>query len=292
MAVKTPRVGARAATASGSRAAKKREPTVEEKWATYERALIITAHPDDAEFLAGGTIAKLCDLGMDVTLCVATSGDKGTRDINLRRQELAAIREAETRAAAKALGVRNVIFWGMPDGFLIEDHDLRGMVVKLIRTLRPDVVVTWEGFRPGFNHSDHRAIGRAVRDALYPAAHDPHYYSELGIGPHRTAELLLAGAEDPDYHVDIGPYLEQKAASIEAHASQVDGRKAPQMLAAWREGAKRNKDRRKRTGYDHAESFKRIEFRRPPGAPGTPEPKRAAPQAKSPRPRAAISRSR
>jgi LmbE family N-acetylglucosaminyl deacetylase len=291
MAVKTPRVGARAATTSNARSSK-REPSVEEKWATYERALIITAHPDDAEFLAGGTIAKLCDLGMEVTLCVATSGDKGTRDINLRRQELAAIREAETRAAAKALGVRNVIFWGMPDGFLIEDHDLRGMVVKLIRTLRPDVVVTWEGFRTGFNHSDHRAIGRAVRDALYPAAHDPHYYSEMGIGPHRTAELLLAGAEDPDYHVDIGPYLERKAASVEAHASQVDGRKAAQMLAAWREGAKRNKERRKRTGYDHAESFKRIEFRRPPGAPGTPEPKRAAPQSKSPRPRAAAGRGR
>lgn len=284
MAAKTTRsigrIGARAASAAGrTPTAKKREPAVEEKWATYERALIITAHPDDAEFLAGGTIAKLCALGMDVTLCVATSGDKGTRDITLRRQELAAIREGETRAAAKALGVKHVIFWGMPDGFLIEDHDLRGMIVRLIRTQRPDIVLTWEGFRAGFNHSDHRAIGRAVRDALYPAAHDPHYYAEMGIGPHRTAELLLAGAEDPDYHVDIGPYLEQKAESIAAHASQVDGRKPEQMLAAWREGAKRNKERRKRTGYDHAESFKRIEFRRPAGAPETPEPKRATAKA-------------
>ena len=117
------------------------------------------------------------------------------------------------------LGVRRCVFWGMPDGFLIEDDELRGMVVRTIRTLKPDIVITWDGFRAAFNHTDHRAIGRAVRDALYPAAHDPHYYSELaeeGIGPHRTAELLLAGAADPDYHVDIGPYLELKAEAIAA----------------------------------------------------------------------------
>ncbi len=287
MALKTPirartRAAAKAVVAAKPTAAKKKkELTVEEKWATYERALIITAHPDDAEFLAGGTIAKMCDMGMDVTLCVATSGDKGTRDVTLRRQELAATREGETRAAAKVLGVRNVIFWGMPDGFLVEHHELRGMVVKLIRTLRPDIVLTWEGFRAGFNHSDHRVIGRVVRDALYPAAHDPHYYAEHGMRPHRTAELLLAGAEEPDYHVDIGPYLEKKADSIVCHASQIDGRGRDEMLTAWREGAKRNKERRKRTGYVHSESFKRIEFRRPPGAPGTPEPKRRAERPRS-----------
>src|SRR5580765_1607345 len=99
-------------------AAKKKPPTVEQKWASYERALIVTAHPDDAEFLAGGTIAKICDIGMDGTLAAATSGDKGTRDVTLRRQELAAMREAEQRAAAKVLGLKHVVFWGLPDGFL------------------------------------------------------------------------------------------------------------------------------------------------------------------------------
>jgi len=257
----------------------KRQPTVEEKWATYSRALVITAHPDDAEFLAGGTIAKMCAIGWEVTLAVATSGDKGTRDVNLTPQDLAAIREAEQRAAAAVLGLHRVIFWGMPDGWLEESPELRGMVVKLIRQLQPDVVVTWDGFRAGFNHTDHRAIGRAVRDALYPAAHDPHYYAELtraGIGPWRTAELLLAGAEDADYHVDIGPWLETKIDAILCHTSQIDSRNREQMLKGWREAAKRNKDRRKITGYDFAESFKRIEFRRPPGAPGTPPPADAA----------------
>lgn len=270
--------------ASNSRQAKqgKREPTVAEKWATYSRALIITAHPDDAEFLCGGTIAKMCDMGWEVTLAVATSGDKGTRDPNLRRQELAAIREAEQRNAAAVLGLHRVIFWGMPDGWLEEGDELRGMVVKLIRQLKPDVVVTWDGFRPGFNHTDHRAIGRAVRDALYPATHDPHYYSELtraGIGPWRSAELLLAGTNEPDYHVDIGPYLEKKVDAILCHTSQIEARDREEMLKGWRAAAKKNKDRRKQTGYEFAESFKRIEFRRPPGAPGTPPAAAATPAA-------------
>ena len=254
---------------------KKKDLTVEQKWVTYRRALIVTAHPDDAEFLCGGTIAKICAMGIETTLAVATSGDKGTRDANLRPQELAAMREAEQRAAAKVLGLHHVVFWGLPDGFLEEDHELRGQVVKLIRTLKPDLMITWDGFRPGFNHTDHRVIGRAVRDALFPAAHDPHYYGELtraGIGPHRTAELLLAGTPDADYHVDVGPYLNQKADAILCHTSQIEARSREEILKNWFGSGKRNRDTRKRTGYDHAESFRRIEFRRPPGAPGTPPP--------------------
>lgn len=255
-------------------APKKKEPTVEDKWATYSRALIVTAHPDDAEFIAGGTIAKLAAMGMDVSICVATSGDKGTRDINLRTQELAAIREEEQRAAARTLGIGECILWGMPDGFLQETVDLRRRIVRLIRTLKPDIMITWDGYRPGFNHNDHRVIGRVVRDALYPAAHDPHYFEDLtraGIGPHRTAELLLAATHEPDYHVDIGSFLEQKADAILCHKSQVSYGSRHEIVSAWRD-SKRMRETRKRTGYSHAESFKRIEFRRPPGAPGTPEP--------------------
>ncbi len=256
-----------------------RTPPVEEpggpsgKWATYERALIITAHPDDAEFLAGGTIAKMCDLGWDVRICVATSGDKGTRDPDMRPQELAAIREAEQRAAAKVLGLSECIFWGYPDGFLLETPELRGQVVALIRRLKPDVVISWDGFRPGFNHHDHRAIGRVVRDALYPAAHDPLYFVEQradGLAAHRTAELLLAGAEDADFHVDIEPWLERKVDAILCHTSQIDGRTRDDMLKRWREAAKKDRERRKRTGFRFSESFKRIEMRRPPAAPPPP----------------------
>lgn len=262
-----------------------------DKWATYSRGLVITAHPDDAEFIAGGTIAKMCDLGWEVTIAVATSGDKGTRDPDLRPQELAAFREAEQRAAAKVLGIANCVFLGYPDGFLIEGPELRGHIVKLIRTLRPDLILTWDGFRPGFNHTDHRVIGRVVRDALYPAAHDPHYYGELtraGIGPWRTAELLLSATEDADYHVDIRPYLERKVDAILCHTSQIEGNR-DEMLARIRERASRDREMRKRTGYEFAESFKRIEFRRPPGAPGSP-PEAAVNGAKPARVRAAASK--
>jgi LmbE family N-acetylglucosaminyl deacetylase len=261
-------------------AAKKNMPTVEEKWATYERALVITAHPDDAEFMAGGTMAKLADLGLAVTLVVATSGDKGTRDRTLRRQELAAIREEEQRAAAKVLGLHDVRFLGYPDGFLIECEELRAHAVRLIRSLKPDIVITWDGFRPGFNHADHRAIGRAVRDALYPAAHDPHYYCEFereGIAPWRTAEALFAASNEPDFHVDIGPWLERKIDAVVCHASQVAQANRDDMLTSWRERAKKDRASKKRTGYDFSESFKRIEFRRPEGAPGTPRGQSAAP---------------
>jgi len=258
-------------------APKPKELTVEQKWATYSRALIVTAHPDDAEFLCGGTIAKICDMGIETTLCVATSGDKGTRDASLRRQELAAMREAEQRAAAAVLGLHRVVFWGMPDGFLEDTHELRGMVVRLIRELKPDLMITWDGFRAGFNHTDHRVIGKVVRDALFPAAHDPHYYAEFardGIGPWRTAELLLAGTPDADYHVDIAPYLDKKADAILCHTSQIDGRTRDDIVKNWlgKSAAKRMRETKKRTGYNHAESFRRIEFRRPPGAPGTPAP--------------------
>jgi LmbE family N-acetylglucosaminyl deacetylase len=269
--------GARAAAAR--RPAKSKEPTVEEKWAAYSRALVITAHPDDAEFMAGGTMAKLAAIGLDVTLAVATSGDKGTRDINMRPQELAAIREREQREAAKVLGLHRCVFLGYPDGFLEEGNELRGHVVRLIRELQPDIIISWDGFRAGFNHTDHRVVGRVVRDALYPAAHDPHYYPETrrdGIGPWRTAEALFAATDDANFHVDVGPYLEQKVDAIRCHVSQIDDRPREEWLQGWRARAKADKARKKQTGYDFAESFKRIEFRRPPGAPGSPEPTPAA----------------
>jgi LmbE family N-acetylglucosaminyl deacetylase len=253
-------------------------PAVEDRWRTYERALVITAHPDDAEFMAGGTIARLCDMGLDTTMVVATSGDKGTRDATIRRQELAAMREQEQRAAARILGVRRVIFLGYPDGFLEEDHDLRGQIVRVIRQLRPDIIVTWDGFRPGFNHTDHRAVGRSVRDALYPAAHDPHYYAELadeGIRPWRTAEALFAATDDANFHVDIEPYLERKVDAILCHQSQIEAMPREEMIKRWRERASRDREQRKKTKFALAESFRRVEFRRPPGAPGTP-PARAA----------------
>ncbi len=115
-------------------------------------AMVIVAHPDDAEFLCGGTVAKWCAEGWTVYYVLATSGDKGTHDPELSPQELAAVREKEQRDACRVLGVKDVIFMAYPDGFLEADQEFRGEIVRLLRHYRPDVVLTWDGFRQGFNH--------------------------------------------------------------------------------------------------------------------------------------------
>ena len=220
--------------------------------------MVIVAHPDDAEFMFGGTVAKFCALGWTMYYVLATSGDKGTHDEDLSHQELAAIREREQREACRVLGVKEVIFLGHPDGFLEPDSELRGEIVRLLRMYRPDVVLTWDGFRPGFNHSDHRAVGIAVRDAIYPAVRDHLYYpndKEDGLDAHQVNEMLMGGSEDPDYRVDISEHLETKLEAILCHKSQIGG--TPEEVR------KRWTERMQAAGKGTAmESFKRISIRR------------------------------
>ena len=231
-------------------------------------AMVIVAHPDDAEFLCGGTVAKWCAEGWTVYYVLATSGDKGTHDSSLSAQELAALREQEQRAACRVLGVKEVIFLGYPDGFLEPDAELRGEIVRLLRRYRPDVVLTWDGFRPGFNHSDHRAVGIAVRDAVYPAVRDHLYYADHaaeGLDAHQVNEMLLAGSDAPDYHVDVSAHMETKLEAILCHGSQIGGRSPEEIRRIWQE-----RMRSARNG-GLTESFKRATIRRsqrkeqPPG---------------------------
>ncbi len=222
-------------------------------------AMVIVAHPDDAEFLCAGTVAKWCDQGWSVYYVLATSGDKGTHDPSLTTQELAALREQEQREACRVLGAKEVTFLGLPDGFLQPDAELRGQVVRLLRRYRPDVVITWDGFRPGFNHSDHRAVGIAVRDAVYPAVRDHLYYPEHGhdgLEAHQVNELLLAGSEDPDYQVDISAYMEKKLEALLCHRSQLGGRSREELRRMWEERVRSSRDGRL------VESFKRVQIRR------------------------------
>ena len=222
-------------------------------------AMVIVAHPDDAEFMVGGSVAKWCAQGWTVYYVLATSGDKGTHEQALSGQELAAIREEEQREACRVLGAKDVVFLGLPDGFLQPDTEFRGEIVKLLRKYRPDVVVTWDGFRAGFNHSDHRAVGIAVRDAVYPAVRDHLYYPEHaanGLEPHQVNELLLAGTDEPDYHVDIGAHLETKLQAVLCHRSQLGQRTRDEIEKTWRE-----RMRKARRG-EMTESFKRVSIRR------------------------------
>lgn len=191
------------------------------------RAMVIMAHPDDAEFVCGGTVAKWCAEGWDVRYVVVTGGDKGTHDDAMHPERLAAIREEEQRSACRALGVSECILLGYADGFTIDSHELRGQIVRLLRLHRPDVVITWDAFRRGFNHRDHRNIGVVTADALYPAVRDHLFFeadTEDGLAAHQVNEVLLAGSDDPNYVVDITEHWERKVEAILCHASQIGGR--------------------------------------------------------------------
>jgi LmbE family N-acetylglucosaminyl deacetylase len=190
-------------------------------------AMVIMAHPDDAEFLCGGTVAKWAAEGWNVTYVVVTGGDKGTHDESMHPEKLAAIREEEQRQACRVLGAKECLFLGYPDGFTVDDHELRGTIVRLLRRYRPDVVITWDAYRGTFNHRDHRTIGTVVSDAIYPLVRDRLFYpqdEEDGLGAHQVNEVLLAGTTNADYVVDVTDHWETKVDAILCHTSQMGGR--------------------------------------------------------------------
>jgi LmbE family N-acetylglucosaminyl deacetylase len=226
-----------------------------------KRALGIFAHPDDAEFLCGGTVAKLCHAGWEVRYIVATSGDKGTKDREMTPARLAEIREAEQSAAGDALGVKECIYLRYPDGFLEPDAEMRGRFVRLIRRYRPDTVITWDGFRRGFNHRDHRAVGIAAYDALFPAVRDPLYYPDDvadGLDYHRVGEILLAGSDLPDYFVDISDFMETKARAIYCHTSQIESAPWDEFYQKYLERAREGG---RSSGVPFSEAFRRVTMR-------------------------------
>ncbi|MGE0228627.1 MAG: PIG-L deacetylase family protein [Dehalococcoidia bacterium] len=206
-----------------------------------KRAMVIMAHPDDCEFMCGGTVAMLTAGGWEVDIVVVTSGNKGTKDPTMTAQRLAGTREEEQRAAARILGAREPVFLGYHDGSVLDDDELRETVVYQLRRRRPELVITWDGFRPGFNHRDHRNVGRATYDAIYPAADDHLYHPEHkldGLQPHRPRVLLLGGTNEADLHVDIERVLRRKVRAVLAHTSQMRGRTEAEMLRFLRERAR------------------------------------------------------
>ena len=232
-------------------------------------AMVLTAHPDDSEFMCGGTVALLTAAGWTVDMLIATNGNKGTKDPRRTPQMLAAEREEEQREAARIIGANEPIFLGFGDGALTADDELRGLVVRHLRRLRPTLVITWDGFRPGFNHRDHRHIGIATYDAIWPDTDDRLFFPdqiEEGLEPHRPRMMLLAGATEPDAYVDIEPVLETKVRAVSAHVSQV-GRSPEELMRMWRERAESEASSRGEDASSlprYRESFRRIEWPRQP----------------------------
>lgn len=222
-------------------------------------ALVFTPHPDDAEFGVAGTVANWVKEGKDVVYAVCTNGDKGTSDPNVVPAELALIREQEQLAAAKILGVRDVVFMGYPDAGLEDTSEFRGAVVRLIRLYRPNTVVTADPYRRYLWHRDHRIAGRVVMDAVFPYARDIHAYPEHikeGLEPHKVSEILLWGSPDANCHLDISDTFEIKMAALACHKSQIDPSRFEEMQTRMRE---RYRKMSADSGYEFAESFHREE---------------------------------
>lgn len=227
---------------------------------SYSRVMVIVAHPDDAEFSSAGTIARFAEEGFQVIVVLCTSGDKGTARRDITSPELAALREKEQLEASKRLGVAETEFLRGGDGELVPDLNLREKIVRMIRKHRPDIVITHDPFRPYALHPDHRAVGTATVDSVYPTARDPLYFPEhleQGLEPHKVAELWLYGSESPDKFIDISSTLHKKVHALKAHESQVGT--AETLEERMRERAiERGKDH----GVAMAEAFKTIKMRR------------------------------
>ncbi|WP_233359162.1 MULTISPECIES: PIG-L deacetylase family protein [Thermomonospora] len=193
-----------------------------------ERALVVMAHPDDVDFGAAGTIAGWTDRGIRVTYLMVTDGDAGGFDDGITRERMAELRREEQRAAAGAVGVTDVRFLGYPDGRVEATLELRRDIARVIRQVRPDRVLmpsperNYERIHP--SHPDHRAVGSAALDAVYPDARNPYAFPELreeGLDAWTVREVWLTGGPANNHYVDVTEAFPRKVAALRAHASQV-----------------------------------------------------------------------
>jgi LmbE family N-acetylglucosaminyl deacetylase len=221
-------------------------------------ALVITPHPDDAEYGVAGTVVKWTRDGKEVIYVVCTNGNKGSNDPEMKPEKLAEIREQEQLAAAKLLGVNEVIFLRHEDQALEDTPEFRKEIVRLIRTYRPEVIVTSDPYRRYIWHRDHRITGRVVLDAVFPYARDRLAYPDLieqGLEPHKVKEVLLWAAEEPNYFSDITDSYEIKMAALHCHHSQVD-----HLPSEWANFLKeRYAQAAEGKGFALAEAFYRVE---------------------------------
>jgi LmbE family N-acetylglucosaminyl deacetylase len=222
-------------------------------------AMIIAPHPDDAEFGIAGTVAKWTHEGKTVIYIICTNGNKGTDDPEILPAMLSEIREQEQLAAAKVLGVDEVVFLRHEDQALEDTAEFRKEIVRLIRTYRPEIVASSDPYRRYIWHRDHRITGQVVLDAVFPYARDRLAYPDLlesGLMPHKVREVLLWGSEQPDYFSDITATYEIKMTALRCHQSQV-GKHPPE----WEQRIRtRYETAGKEKGFALAEAFHRVEI--------------------------------
>ena len=230
---------------------------------TPQRVLVITPHPDDADFWCSGTIAKWIGDGATVRYVLCTDGGKGTTDPNISSAELSKIREQEQADAAESLGVQELVLLHHPDGFLEDDDEFRKELVRQIRQVQPDVVLCPEPYRKNLAwHRDHRITGQVTLDAVFPCARDHLHFVELwrdeGLEPHKTGTILFWGTEQADTIIDISDSMDAKFKAVSAHQSQMDGRTAQEIEEFIKERAQVSEGG---SGKEYVEAFRKIAFR-------------------------------
>lgn len=196
-----------------------------------ERAMVIYAHPDDAEFGMAGTAAAWAREGVEVVYCMVTNGAAGSNDAEMTRERLGEIRRAEQLEAARILGVKDVVFLGFEDGYLEPTLAVRKAVAREVRRFRPDVIVSQDPTVRTVagiyvNHPDHIAVGEVVMRSINPDASTrlmfPELWEEEGLEPHKPDALFLASFTEGDVYVDITGVIDVKVEALMAHTSQVD----------------------------------------------------------------------
>ena len=197
-------------------------------WSDVKRALVIVAHPDDADFICGGTCIQMARQGIEVTYMVLTNGDKGNHNPEVTRNQLIAMRQIEQRKAAALCGIAEVLFMGEEDGFLRPRRAIRKRVTQAIRRIRPELIICTnpDRFFVGeayINHPDHRNAGLIAIEAIFPAADNPMFYPDMadeGYHPHKIKYLYVHGHDQPDLKLDITAEIQQKIEAILCHQSQ------------------------------------------------------------------------
>ena len=193
-------------------------------WLCYARAMVVVAHPDDAEFGFGRTLAKLVKEGMELAYVLCTNGDKGSGDPEMTVTRLATIREKEQRAAATIIGTADVTFLGYGDGELEANLEVIGKIVREIRRFKPDIIFCQDPYQRGrLGHRDHRMAAQATFDAVYPYAPGPLHFPEHlaeGLDPHSVAEIYTPSGH-PEVLIDVSDVVETGLKALQAHRTQI-----------------------------------------------------------------------
>jgi LmbE family N-acetylglucosaminyl deacetylase len=226
--------------------------------------LAVFAHPDDAEICAGGTLAKWAARGREIHLLVLTNGDRGSADPFRDRAELAATRRAETLAAAEVLGLAGAHVLDIHDGELENTTEVRGTVVRWIRLVRAETVLTCDPtawfFRDRYyNHSDHRRAGEIALDAVFPGAGNPHYFPEHlaeGLDVRQVHDVWLGWTNEPNHVEDVTGHFATAMAALAEHRSQVE-----EGIAYFQQELEREaREAGAEIGAEHGERFRVLDL--------------------------------